>query len=266
MKKIYSIVIVFTFFVFVFPSDHAKYFVEQVNKGKTDEAIIYLDSLLVNYPNDVSVIYLDALLSKDGDKSFENYKKIFELYPDSQYADVALMSIGEYYYAKGLYSQSAAWLKKIPLYYSRSEMVENSVHLFLNSLKVMGYTDTAVFYSKVFKKQFPDISFNLDIDLEKTDKIEEVKDNVKKESKPMQIASSSEYGLQIGAFSYLKNADKERKILESIGYNVVVDQIEKNKRILHVVRIGYYKTKEEAESAKLDLKKNLGKDSFVIKK
>ncbi len=265
MKKI-NIIIVFSFFSLVFSSTHAKYFVEQVNKGKTDQAIKFLDSLLVNFPNDVSVIYLEALLSKDGDKSFENYKKIFELYPDSQYADEALMSIGEYYYARGLYSQSAAWLKKIPLYYSRSEMVENSVHLFLNSLKVMGYTDTAIFYSKVFKKQFPDISFNLDVDLEKNEKVKEVKDDANKESKPIKIVSSSGYGLQIGAFSYLKNADKERKILESIGYNVVVDQIEKNKRILHVVRIGYYKTKEEAESAKVELKKNLGKDSFVIKK
>ena len=262
MKLVFKYHTFILFICIVFCSDHAKKFIEQVDAGNVKQATLILDSLLINYPNDVSVIYLDALLSMDGDKSFENYKKIFELYPESEYADEALMSIGEYYYAKGLYSQSAAWLKKIPLYYSRSDKVESSVHLFLNSLKVMGYTDTAKFYTKVFKKQFPNIVFNVNLEAEEElidEKTIEIKDNV-------EDSKSNVFGLQIGAFSYLKNANKEKKILQSLGYKVEIEQIEKNKRVLHVVRIGYYGTKKEVESMKVKLKKDLGKDSFIVEK
>ena len=88
---------------------------------------------------------------------------------------------------------------------------------------------------------------------------------IKRVPQPQHSRGTSPYALQIGAFSYLKNAEKERKILESVGYKVLVNQIEKNKRVLHVVRIGYYSTKDEAESARVKLKKDLGKESFIVK-
>ena len=36
-------------------------------------------------------------------ESIEKYKELFNLHPDSKYADDAVMKVSEYYYTKGLY-------------------------------------------------------------------------------------------------------------------------------------------------------------------
>ena len=76
-----------------------------------------------------------------------------------------MMKVAEYFYSVGLYIQAAEWLKKMPIYYSRSEHIERAVKLFLNSLIVSGHKDTAIFYSRVFTKQFP--SLNVDDNTDK---------------------------------------------------------------------------------------------------
>ena len=77
------------------------------------------------------------------------YKKLYTIDPNHEYADNAAMKIGEYYYSKGLYVQAADWLKKMPIYYPRSEKAEDAVDLFLKSLIIAGKKDTAMFYLKI---------------------------------------------------------------------------------------------------------------------
>ena len=42
------------------------------------------------------------------------YKNIIKNYPESKYTPESAMKLGEYFYAKGLYTQSANILKNIP--------------------------------------------------------------------------------------------------------------------------------------------------------
>ena len=129
-------------------------------------------------------MYLKGLLETNGEEAKTIFAKLYNTHPTSDYGDDAVMKVAEYYYAAGLYVQAANWLKKMPIYYSRSEHIERAVKLFLNSLIVSGHKDTAIFYSRVFKRQFP----TLDVDGKIKDLL---KDFEKADQDPLQHVSSA---------------------------------------------------------------------------
>ena len=61
------------------------------------------------------MLFLKAVLTDDGESALEQYKYILKKFPKSIYAPEAAMKIGEYFYARGLYTQCASLLKNIPL-------------------------------------------------------------------------------------------------------------------------------------------------------
>ena len=140
--------------------DHLDALIQDVLHGSRDSAAIYLPAIDQKYPNNPTVMYLKGLLETDGEQAMKIFSNLYNTHPTSDYGDDAVMKVAEYYYAAGLYVQASNWLKKMPIYYSRSEHIERAVKLFLNSLIVSGHRDTAIFYSRVFKRQFP----TLDVD------------------------------------------------------------------------------------------------------
>ena len=153
----YFIVILLMFIIF--PQKLIDEYVDQVMSGETSTAMEKLPEYISNYPNHPGVIYLSALLETDGELAKEKFALIYNNHKSSKYSDKSVMKVSEYYYTAGLYTQSAEWLKKIPKYYSRSDYLDKSIKLFINSLVVSGNMDSATYYVKVFKKQFPDINF-----------------------------------------------------------------------------------------------------------
>ena len=154
MKIIYSIIICASF---LSSQDHIDELIQHVLHGSRDSAGISFPMIEQEYPNNPSVMYLKGLLETEGEKSMVIFSKLYNTHPTSDYGDDAVMKVAEYYYAAGLYVQASNWLKKMPIYYSRSEHIERAVKLFLNSLIVSGHRDTAIFYSRVFNKQFPSL-------------------------------------------------------------------------------------------------------------
>ena len=82
-------------------------------KGQT-EAVKKLPELVAKYPNHPNVLFLNALLTKDGMKSVDLYNTIIEKFPESKLPCDAAVKIGEYFYARGLYSQAGMHLSNIP--------------------------------------------------------------------------------------------------------------------------------------------------------
>ena len=66
-------------------------------------------------------MFLKGLLETDGEESMVFFSNLYKTHPTSDYGDDAVMKVAEYYYAGGLYVQSAYRLKKMPIYYSRSD-------------------------------------------------------------------------------------------------------------------------------------------------
>ena len=240
----------------LFCQDSIDILIEDVLNGSKDSASVYLLSLEKKYPNNPSMLFLKGLMTLNGDEAKQIFIDLYNNHPTSKYGDDAVMKIAEFYYASGLYIQSSKWLKKMPLYYSRSEHIERGIKLFLNSLIVSGNKDTAIFYSNVFKKQFPNIDIEEKMNglISNYDKSEKIlyNDEVKKKSikgldkdRKSNIITDN-LSLQSGAFSSRENAKKQMNLLKSKDYSVRITELLHENKILFAVRIGYFSDKEEA--------------------
>ena len=257
--------------------------IQEVLGGVKDSAAVYLPIIEKRYPNNPNMLFLKGLMETDGEKAMDIFVKLYNNHPTSEYGDDAVMKIAEFYYASGLYIQSADWLKKMPIYYSRSKHIERAIKLFLNSLIVSGHKDTAIFYSKVFKKQFPSMDVGGKIDdllkeYENSNKtsnkiIETVSDNNQEVfnastfSKAIETKaneSSGRYSLQSGAFILHKNAADQKIHLLSAGYDARITELYRQNRVLYAVRIGYYRDKKEAQEISRVIKSKMVLNTIIV--
>ena len=275
MKMIYFITICLSF---LRSQDHIEALIQDVLHGTRDSAQKVLPTFEQEYPNNPSVMYLKGLLETDGEEAMAFFSNLYNTHPTSDYGDDAVMKVAEYYYVAGLYVQAADWLKKMPIYYSRSEHIERAVKLFLNSLIVSGLKDTAIFYSRVFERQFP----QLDVDGKINDLLQDFeKSNQQKEDTKEQTSNSVEpesistkqnytngsvgiYSLQSGAYSVRENAEFQKTNLIIAGFSARVIESHRNNRVLYAVRIGYYNSKNEARIIGSQIKTKLDIATIVV--
>ncbi len=266
--------------------DHLDALIQDVLHGSRDSAVVYLPAMEQRYPNNPSLIYLKGLLEINGEEAKDLFTKLYNTHPTSEYGDDAVMKVAEYYYAAGLYEHAAKWLKKMPIYYSRSEHIERAVKLFLNSLIVSGHKDTAVFYSRVFKRQFPHLDVDGKIkdllkDFEKSDQEKEnAKEFASKFSAPevnsIEILDETplantkanntpgNYSLQTGAYSVRENAESQKINLIIAGFSARINELYKSNRTLYAVRIGHYDSRENAQKVGAQIKAELDINTIVI--
>ena len=266
--------------------DHLDALIQDVLHGSRDSAAIYIPSIDQKYPNNPTVMYLKGLLETDGDEAMKIFSNLYNTHPTSDYGDDAVMKVAEYYYAAGLYVQAANWLKKMPIYYSRSEHIERAVKLFLNSLIVSGHRDTAIFYSRVFERQFPalDVDGKINHLLQEFEKSKKQKEEDKVQSpesvEPVDIPieykmeapidqiesalNSGIYSLQSGAFSMLENADQQKINLIIAGFDARITELYRNNKVLYAVRIGYFNSKEDAREISSQIKTKVDLDTIVV--
>ena len=276
--------------------------IRDVNLGKTKESLSKINQLEKDFPNNPGVMYLSALLETDGDKARKQYESLYKNHPNSEYSDDAVMKIAEYYYAAGLYIQSSKWTKRMARYYARSEHIDRAVKLFLNALIISGSKDTAHYYSKVFKKQFP----KMDVDTKLSELLNELEVPIKDSDLKAQVveadtsskssgildkivetlsspvpddinlslpsfdcstnfyAKKEPFSLQVGAYSKQKNANQQKNQLNSAGFTSRVETKESKGRLLYVVKIGFYSDRVTAKAVRLELKSTLGIDTFIV--
>ena len=282
--KLISFLILFIFSVYA--QNELDVLIEQVLNGSSDSASIYLPTMEQRYPNNPSLLYLKGLLESNGEEAMKVFVTLYNNHPTSIYGDDAVMKVAEYFYAAGLYVQSTEWLKKMPIYYSRSEHIERAVKLFLNSLIVSGLKDTAIFYSRVFERQFPELNVDgkiksLLLEFKESDKakgnsndiVQNFTDFNKVESnQPIkdkiisnQDDISAPFSLQSGAFSSEINATSQRTELVISGFRARVKELYKSDKTLYAVRIGYFNNREDALKVGAQIKTKLDLDTIIIK-
>ena len=67
------------------------------------------------------------------------------------------MKIGEYFYARGLYTQCCIIIKKYSNKYPRYPQMQRLTDLMINSFNAIGEADSAKYYSLIIKSMFPAI-------------------------------------------------------------------------------------------------------------
>ncbi len=256
MLKIEIIKIVYTLLVFsTLNGQNIDLYLSLISEGKTSGVRESLQELLSKYPNDPGVLYLKALLTKDGQSALNQYKNIINNHSDSKYAPDSAMKIGEYFYAKGLYTQSANLLKNIPAKYPRYNQMQRLTDLMINSFNAIGESDSARYYGLIIKSMFPTVDANINDDNRKLSQVFDFKKKVKK---------NGPYVVQIGAFSSKENAKRLKLQVSQLGHNVSINKVDSNGKTFYAVRINRYNSKLKAEKIGKDIKTKLGVSYRVL--
>ena len=280
MKSFYLILIIINV---VLSQDLSNYF-EDVERGNVDKVKSEISDLLINFPENDGVLFLSALLKDRAEEAVIIYKSIVQNYPNSSYADDSLIKIGEYLYARGLYTQASTELRKIPVKHSKSEHLQRCIDLQINSLLAIGEIDSAKFYINKYSNNFTSLDFNYDFSFEtplisrplssnfisklaereKTPFLSPSKNNINKtksNQSPNEIFKP--YVVQVGAFGSKQNAIKQSQLINENGFNAEVWPISVNNKDLFAVQIARFATFEEANLIAEKLKDKM-KLSFLI--
>ena len=226
-----------------------------INEGKESGVKESLPELLSKYPKNAGVLYLKALLTEDGNNAIKQYEDIIRNHPDSKYAPQSAMKIGEFFYAKGLYTQSANLLKNIPARYPRYSDMQRLTNLMINSFNAIGESDSAKYYGLLIKSMFPYVEANVE---EENRKLSQVF-NFKRESKKV-----GPYVIQIGAFSSRENATRLKLQVRQLGYDVSINKVDSKGKMLFAVRVNRFSSKKEAEKIAKNIKSKLGVNYRIL--
>ena len=229
-----------------------------IEQGKIDGVKENLPELISKYPKNPGVLYLKALLTQDGKSAIKQYKKLLKQYPNSKYAPDAAMKIGEYLYARGLYTQAATLLKNIPIKYPRFIGIQRATNLMVNSFNAIGEADSARYYALIIKSMFPKIDTDIS--------------SLKKQNKPLaQVFDFNKkkldlgpYVIQIGAFGSRENARRLKLQVTQLGHDVSINNVESNGKILYAVRVNRFKSKKQAENIGRDIKSKIGVEYRIL--
>ena len=251
MNKIILLVSIFSILL----SQNVDLYFSLIEEGELDGVKENLPELLSKYPKDPGVLFLKAVLTDDGDSALKQYKHILKSFPKSTYAPESAMKIGEYFYARGLYTQSANLLKNIPINYPRFPQMQRLTDLMINSFNAIGEADSAKYYALIIKSMFPKVETNIE---DKNNKLSQVFSFNKKNK------SIGPYVVQIGAFSRNENAKRLKLQVSQLGHDVSINKVESNGKTFYAVRINRYKTKRKAEEIGKDIKSKLGVNFKVL--
>ena len=230
-----------------------------IDEGKTEGVIETLPELVSKYPNNPGVLYIKALMTEDGKTSIDIYNEIIKKYPDTRYAPYAAMKIGEYFYARGLYTQASRLLKNIPIKYPRFADIQRATNLMMNSFNAIGESDSARYYGLIIKSMFPEVDTgNVDFN-EKNKPLAQVF-----EFKKNRQIDLGPYVIQMGAFSTKENAVRLKLQISQLGHDVSINNVDSNGRTLYAVRVNRFKTKNKAESIGKDIKSKIGVNYRVL--
>ena len=250
-----SYIIILTSIIF---GQNIDLYLSLIEEGKHEGVKESLKELSSKYPNDSGVLYLKAILTKNGDSAIEEYKNLLKIYPDSKYAPLAAMKIGEYFYARGLYTQSANLLKNLPIRYPRFDNMQRLTDLMINSFNAIGEADSARHYALIINSMYPNVEANIELTKNMNKPLTQVFGFNKKK------AVMGPYVIQVGAFSTKANAKRLKLQISQLGHDVSINDVDSNGNRLYAVRVNRFKSKKRAENVGKDIKSKIGVDYRVL--
>lgn len=262
-------------------------YLKEIEQGHVAQAQSALPGLLQRYPHDPGVRYLQGMLETNGDKAFEIFKGIADQDRYNAYRDDAILKVGEYLYAKGLYLSAEKYLQQIPVHFPRSPHMEQAANLLVHSMAAAGKTDSSRTMARVLQREYPNITIAMGPEKigsgSATSSEDQSEQAAASAPKPVDLTQDNpyynpadsdaqgaagdapaRYALQVGAFSTLKNANAGKEIFEEHNYPVQVKKSSRNGTELYLVWVGDYDTRQEAEKVGEDIRKKLALPFFIV--
>ena len=265
---------------FLLKAQNIDLYITLLEKGKISEVKENLPELIERYPRDPGIFFLKGLISSDADEALLNYQTLISEFPNSDYASLSQMKIGEYLFARGLYSQASIQFKKTIINYPIGDHHQRALDLMVNSYQASGENDSVRISLINIKDLYPKLDFNkygvngLNNDKREaklvrldpsiiSDRLKSAKAKRKKSifiSKP----KAKPWVVQVGAFGKYNNAKRLKNQLQGNGFITEIHTINSNGKRLHAVRLVRYEEKSDAEKIGRKLKKKYGLDFRVI--
>ena len=255
-------------------------YITLLEKGKISEVKENLPELIERYPRDPGIFFLKGLISSDADEALLNYQTLISEFPNSDYASLSQMKIGEYLFARGLYSQASIQFKKTIINYPIGDHHQRALDLMVNSYQASGENDSVRISLINIKDLYPKLDFNkygvngLNNDKREaklvrldpsiiSDRLKSAKAKRKK-IKLISKPKAKPWVVQVGAFGKYNNAKRLKNQLQGNGFITEIHTINSNGKRLHAVRLVRYEEKSDAEKIGRKLKKKYGLDFRVI--
>ncbi len=268
-----------------------------VEAGDLERVRRELPRLWEQYPNSAGVAYLDAVTQERAEEAVIAYKKLIQNFSDSPYVDDAMIKVGEYLFARGLYTQASHELAKLPKIFPKSANVQRAVDLQINSLLAIGESDSANIYIRRYARQFPSLDFNYNLGGKEplfvrtlaSSAPSSLAEGMKQPSvaavagvpkpKPSSVAKSRpapkskgkksvsrSFIIQVGAYGSVQNAMRQKMLLEQRGYTVDLWPINVRGKKLQAVQVVRFETRKEAEKVGRKLKSDFGYKFIVLER
>ena len=255
-------------------------YITLLEKGKISEVKENLPELMERYPKYPGIFFLKGLVSNSADEALLNYETLIKDYPNSEYASLSEMKIGEYLFARGLYSQASNQFKKTIINYPIGDHHQIALDLMVNSYLAIGDDDSLKIALINIKDLYPKLDYNKyginGLNNEKreaklvrldaaiiTNRFKEAKEKRQK-TKIISKPKVKPWVVQVGAFGKYNNAKRLRNQLQNNGFIAEIHTIYSNGGRLHAVRIVRYEDQSDAEKIGRKLKKKFGLDFRVI--
>jgi len=190
-------------------------YLKQIESGNLDAARSELLDLKEEYPESPSVKFLEGVLTENGQLAVVIYQDIVDNYSTSKYADAALYRIFSYYYALGLYETAQKKLDQLILDYPGSP------------------------YIKIAQQnKFPE---------DKEVAIDKKTDSTEVNGEETVAEQEFKFTIQAGAFSNRDNAESlKAEFLNSGIFSETKEKLVGGTKF-HVVYVGKFLTKNDAE-------------------
>ena len=276
-RSFYLLLIGSTFFL---KAQNIDLYIALLEKGKISEVKENLPELIERYPRDPGIFFLKGLISSDAEEALLNYQNLIRDFPNSEYASLSEMKIGEYLFARGLYSQASIQFKKTIINYPIGDHHQRALDLMVNSYQASGENDSVRISLINIKDLYPKLDFNkygvngLNNDKREaklvrldpsiiSDRLKSAKAKRKK-IKLISKPKAKPWVVQVGAFGKYNNAKRLKNQLQGNGFITEIHTINSNGKRLHAVRLVRYEEKSDAEKIGKNLKKKYGLDFRVI--
>jgi len=257
-------------------------YIALIERGQVDSVRAGYEDLAFKYPGSVSIRYLRALIETDATKAVAIYKDILRNHANSEFGAPALMYLGEYYYAQGLFIQSQSILKQLIRKYPNFRRLDFAVNLMLRGEIVAGAVDSARNDLSWIRGIRPDLVIDIPLELkdpqpmhEAALELVELKSEQKAEETPVDIRPANRLGsqstyqisshqtpakfeLQCGAFGSDQNANILAGQIRSLGYETSITKKQLAGRTLHVVMAGKFFAREQADTEAINIQNALG--------
>jgi cell division septation protein DedD len=221
--------------------DEVKTYISMLDRGQTDEVRRALPDLVTKYQNTAGLLFLQGRLASDGTEAVKFYQGIVDNFPRSEYADNALYRVYQYYSALGLYRTAEKKMAQLKRDYPGSSFVTGKPAAQLPTRE-----EAAI---KLPPKETA---------------TSDTLSTAPPESRAPQTPAP--YALQVGAFSTMANAEKQKAFFEERGYGAEITDKVRAGRSLHLVWVGNFRSAEEAGRQGKEIKSKYKIDSIVVEK